>query len=85
MWAGRSDAEASADPGLRIGYKEEAQVGSGLGTQGPRPRTPDGSSLGAAEAGGLGPHGAPGSMTIVNEDNTTYLILVDVIKLFVKQ
>ena len=53
---------------MGIGDEGEAQVGSGLGTQGPGPRTPDGSSLGAAEAGGPGPHGGAASMTSILQE-----------------
>ena len=55
LWGWSVGRRASADSHWDEG---EAQVGSGLGTQGPGPRTPDGSFHGAAEAGGLGPHGA---------------------------
>ena len=67
---------------MGIRDEDEAQVGSGLGTQGPGPRTPDGSSHGAAEAGGLGPHGAPGSMTysqVFEMTTDDHLLLVNIV------
>ena len=64
------DAERRPSPGMGIRDEDEAQVGSGLGTQGPMPRTPDGSSHGAAEAGGLGPHGGAASMTPLRQNES---------------